>query len=102
MGHLPPEFKQAIHAGVESMIPEVEQRFGADNFKVSARLRKLLHKYVPRLMDEMDVQGVMVLTIILSRYCAAALEEATNATEAQLDAAMNPPTAKLIVPGVND
>lgn len=106
MGHLPPDLKQSVHAGIEKLIPEIEETFGAEDFKVSKRLRKALHKYVPRLMNELDVNGVMVLNIILQRFTMAALEDAVRQREAAIDAVAPPdltvveaPEKRLILPG---
>jgi hypothetical protein len=85
MGHLPPELKQSVHEGIDNLIPEIEERFGGEDYKVSKKLRKALHKYVPRLMDELDVAGVMALTIILSRFTMAALEQTADQREQAID-----------------
>jgi hypothetical protein len=85
MGHLPPELKQSVHEGIDNLIPEIEERFGGEGYKLSKKLRKALHKYVPRLMDELDVAGVMALTIILSRFTMAALEQTAEQRERAID-----------------
>lgn len=66
--------REGVHQSITEMIPLIEERYAGDDFKVSRTLKRKLHKHVPKLMEDLGVQGLMVLNIILTQFVMASIE----------------------------